>query len=67
MRLLLPKWLEKGDEGYIYALHRKRSDQKLKFYNSCEDLRAWVDDECLRTQHFVESMSEKEVIGNARF
>lgn len=66
-RLLIPRWLEPGDEGWIYALRRKRSDHKLKLLNSCEDLRAWVDDECLRTQHFIESMSYSEFLGEAPF
>lgn len=53
-RLLVPRWPDESDPDYLYKINRKRSDGRLKRHSSCDDLRAWADDEYLNYQHLLE-------------
>lgn len=60
-RIIVPRWLDECDAEYELRAYRTRSDGRLKRHASCDDLRAWVNNNCINHEYLVDLMSNGEV------
>ncbi|KAK6623510.1 hypothetical protein RUM43_009362 [Polyplax serrata] len=64
-RIIVPRWLDECDAEYELRAYRTRSDGRLKRHASCDDLRAWVNNNCINHEYLVDLMSNGEGVGNS--
>lgn len=63
IRITESRWLDECDAEYKLRACRKRSDGRLKRHISCDDFRAWVNNNCENYEYLVDLMSDGEVTG----